>query len=246
MPDQPITPLKPEMFRHYLLNHRDQFFVHEVMQNTTSVADTGYFEDHFARSTLNALSARTPSDILQAFIQKEINLLHAVRPFPEPPFPDFVVSPLGVVPKKTSEHRIILDLSRPDGASVNDFIDKETFSVSCCTIDEAINLMISLGKRALMAKQDIKHASRLVPVRTKDWHLLGFKVTDLFYFDIVLPFGCRSPPYHCCLISDAAHWILSSLTGRTAILHYVDDFFLVGDPALSQRQEVVSRMESNF
>jgi len=74
---------------------------------------------------------------------------------------------------------------------------------------------------------DVKHAFRLVPVRPADWHLLGFKVGEGYYFDIVLPFGSRSSPFLFCMVSDAVHWIVCNQYGKDALEHYVDDFLLI-------------------
>ena len=59
-------------------------------------------------------------------ILKEINMGRIAGPFPTPPFPTFRVSPIAVIPKKSSsEFRLIHNLSFPLNESVNDFIDKD-------------------------------------------------------------------------------------------------------------------------
>ena len=64
--------------------------------------------------------------------------------------------PLGVVPKKDSSWRIIMDLSSPHGSSVNDFISKDDFALHYATFDQALTLVARYGTNALMAKLDIK------------------------------------------------------------------------------------------
>ncbi|XP_066450415.1 hatching enzyme 1.2-like [Eleutherodactylus coqui] len=60
-------------------------------------------------------------------------------PFKEPPVQDFVVLPLGVVPKKEpNKFRLIHHLSYPKGASVNDGIDPELCSVVYTSFDAAL------------------------------------------------------------------------------------------------------------
>ena len=44
------------------------------------------------------------------------------------------------------------------------------------------------GTRALLAKADIKHALRLIPVRRDRWSLLGYQWNRLCYFDSRLSF----------------------------------------------------------
>ena len=77
------------------------------------------------------------------------------------------------MPKKDGTWRIIMDLSSPHGSSINDYISKEEFSLHYATFDQALSLVASYGKDALMAKLDIKHAFRLCPVRLEDRELLG-------------------------------------------------------------------------
>ena len=62
-----------------------------------------------------------------------------------------------------------------------------------------------------MAKADLKYAFRIMPIHPSDYHLLGFKWNDHYYFDMVLPMGCS---VSCKLfeeLSQAIQWILTSL-----------------------------------
>ena len=90
---------------------------------------------------------------------------------------------------------MILHLSAPLGKSINDHISKENFSLHCASVDDAIHMLSALGKGALMAKVDLKSASRMVPVQRQDWELLGMKWKEAYYIDTCLPFGLRSAPY---------------------------------------------------
>ena len=47
--------------------------------------------------------------------------------------------------------------------------------------DDAVKLLLSLGKGARMAKVDLKSAFRMIPVRKQDWQYLGIKWRDKFY-----------------------------------------------------------------
>ena len=46
-----------------------------------------------------------------------------------------------------------------------------------------------------MAKIDIKHAYRIVPVHPDDYYLLCMKWRDHYFVDRALPFGLCSAPY---------------------------------------------------
>lgn len=107
-------------------------------------------------------------------ITKEVQLGHTIGPFTVPPFANFICNALGARPKKTREHRIIMDLSQPINDSVNLNIEKELYSVNYMCIDDAVKILLMIGPGAFMAKLDMKNAFCLCPVRKYNWHLLGF------------------------------------------------------------------------
>ncbi len=75
-------------------------------------------------SYTNHASARQHHLVLQRYIAEELSMGRLAGPFVAPPFKNFVVSPLGVVPKKEAgKFRIIHDLSFPKQNSVNAHID---------------------------------------------------------------------------------------------------------------------------
>ena len=84
--------------------------------------------------------------------------------------PDLQVNRFGVMPKghNTGKWRLITDLSFPPGASVNDGIDPDLYSLSYTSIDEVAKLVVQHGVRALLAKADIESAYRLIPVHPQD------------------------------------------------------------------------------
>ncbi|XP_055337903.1 uncharacterized protein LOC129587950 [Paramacrobiotus metropolitanus] len=93
-----------------------------------------------------------------------------------------------------------------------------------------------------MAKMDVKSAFRLIPVRPAEWNLLGYQWNGEFYFDVVLPFGCRASPYVFEQFAGAVHWIVSNRTGLVSMLHYVDDYFFAGKPGSNQCGTLMSTM----
>ena len=78
-----------------------------------------------------------------------------------------------------------------------------------------------------MAKIDIEHAYRNVPVHPSDRHLLGMKWRDQLYVDTTLPFGLRSAPKIFTAIADALEWVFLH-QGVTQSRHYLDDFLTMG------------------
>ena len=139
-------------------------------------------------------------------------------------------SPIGVIPKrhKPNKWRLIVDLSSPGGASVNDGIDKQICSLSYTSVDAVVERILDLGKNALLAKLDIKQAyGMMVPVHPQDRLLLGMEWEDYVYVDKALPFGLRSAPIIFTAVADALQWIMQK-NGVSYVDHYIDDFVTAG------------------
>ena len=86
-------------------------------------------------------------------------------------------------------------MSDNHAGSVNKGIDIQEFSVSYCSLDAVVQMLLQLRPMPFMAKLDVKHAFRLCPVRPEEWGLLCFTWLGSFYFDSRLPFGVRSSPF---------------------------------------------------
>ena len=136
---------------------------------------------------------------------------------------------------------MILHLSAPEGLSINDFISKDEFSMHYSTLDDAVALLSRFKKGSMMAKVDLKSAFRMVPIQAVDWELLGMYWRGQYYVDTCLPFGLRSAPSLFDNYASALHWILENNYGAT-LLHYLDDFLLVGPPGQPTCQESMTTM----
>ena len=151
-------------------------------------------------------------------------------------------SGVGVVPKKSGKLRLIHHLSVPAGVSVNDGIPKDLYSLRYVTIDDAINMILRLGRGTLLAKIDIRNAFHLCPVRPEDQPLLGIYWRQQYYYDLVLPFGLCSAPFILNQVTDAFEWICREEFGISDLLHLLDNFLTAGPPAsdiCSRRLEIV-------
>ena len=97
------------------------------------------------------------------------------------------------------------------------------------TTDDAIRNLPTLGKGALLAKVDIKHTFRLIPVHPVDCHMLVMEWKSGVYIDTCLLFSCRSTPKLFNIMADLLAWILEHQR-VTSILHYLDDFLTIASP----------------
>ena len=129
--------------------------------------------------------------------------------------------------------QLIVDLSHPPGFSVNDSIPKDLCSLHYVTINDTINQIAKLGSGTLLAKADIKSAFRLLPVHLADRHLLQMAWNGSIYVDTCLPFGLRPAPKIFSILADLLQWCLQQ-QGVSHIMHYLDDFLMVGPPSFIQ------------
>ena len=70
--------------------------------------------------------------------------------------------------------RVSLDLSHPDGASINDWIDTALCSLAYTNMDDAATKIMQLDHRTLLVKVDTEAAYRNinVPVHPQDRRML--------------------------------------------------------------------------
>ena len=126
-------------------------------------------------------------------LQQEFDAGRLAGPFDSNSFPDFVISPLGLIPKKEAgEFCLTQDLSFPHYDSVNDQIPKEACRVSYETLGDMVALVKTNGPGSLIAKADIESAFWIIPIHPDDYHLLGFTWEDKFFYDKCLPMGCST------------------------------------------------------
>ena len=133
-----------------------------------------------------------------------------------------------MIPKKNKPGKwpLIVDLSSPNGFSVNDGISQELSSIKYTSLDHLACLVNSVGRGALLVKADIKEAYRMIPIHPQDQHLLEVRWNDLYYVDRMLPFGLCSAPKIFSAVADGLQWILTQ-RGITNLLHYLDDFIFM-------------------
>ena len=183
------TPVKPHRLEP-LLRGYDPAIATYLVNGFRFGFSIRYFGDKVTCRSKNLKSAfENPREVTNK-LNKEVLSGRIIGPFDTPPFKDFRISPLGLVPKKVpGEFRLIHHLSFLEGSSVNDGIPKELSSVHYATIDDAIKKITSLGAGCFLAKTDIKSAFRVIPLHPRDFDLLGLEWDGKFYFDRCFPMG---------------------------------------------------------
>ena len=85
-----------------------------------------------------------------------------------------------------------------------------------------------MGQGTLLAKTDLKSAFRLLPIYPGDFDFVGIRFDGKYYFDKCLPFGSK---ISCALFnkfSTFLRWLVRKKSNNQNIIHYLDDFLLVG------------------
>lgn len=177
----------------------------------------------------NSKSVSLLKPIVRTKIQAEIDAGRVAGPFNTPPFSNFRISPLAIVPKKEpNSYRLIHNLSFPDKESLNYVTDKSNSTVHYASFDDALSLLVRFGRGALMAKADIKSAFRLLPIIPSGFNSLGFYFDGMYYFDKCLPMGFTLSCFYFESFSTFLNWVVDRDIGNAGSLHYLDDFLFVG------------------
>ncbi len=227
------TPMDWGIWAQELAGHPDAVLVREILRGIREGFRIGYSRDRAplkARGQ-NMQSAAEHRDIVDKYLAGEMESGRvALAGTPKQAEALGIhCSPFGVIPKKNrpGKFRLILNLSAPEGSSVNDGIGKELASLSYVTLDEVAESAARLGRGSLLAKMDIRQAYRQVSVHPDDRPLLGMLWKGKVYVDTTLPFGLRSAPLLFTALADAAEWVMKR-RGTTHVFHYVDDFITMG------------------
>ena len=144
------TPLKVGRWRSLLASHPLPAFAVYVTLGLSKGFRIGY---EGPRNILQRATNLVSASVHSAFISEHLSACVAKGeisgPFANPPFPNFMSSGLGVVPKKNGKLRLIHHLSAPVEHSINDGIPKEDYSLHYVTVVDAIAIIMRLGRGCL-------------------------------------------------------------------------------------------------
>lgn len=224
------SPLIVSNWRSALQSHPDQAFVQYILQGLTHGFHVGFDRGVKCKSSRNNMRSALENPYpVDEYLAEELQAGRIVGPLDPAHLDGAQVSRFGVIPKtgQPNKWRLILDLSSPREHSVNDGISKSLCSLRYTSVEDAVQRIWSMGKGTLLAKIDIAHAYRNIPVHAEDRLLLVMQWREKFYMDTVLPFGLRSAPKIFSAVADALEWILLQ-AGVTFVIHYLDDYLTMG------------------
>ncbi len=227
------TPLRAAAWQRMLADHLDRQLVEWMVRGIQQGFRIDYQHDSrdLRKSKQHLSSVQQQPEVVQDYLDREQGngRVFTVGKAGQAEALGVHRSPFGVIPKKGKPGcwRLIVDLSSPEGSSVNDGISADLSSLSYTSVDEVMRKVLEVGRGALMAKADIKQAYRNIPVHPEDRGLLGMQWKGQLLVDGCLPFGLRSAPLLFTVTADILQWAMCS-RGATWIRHYIDDFITVG------------------
>ena len=204
-----------------------------LIQGLSTGFDTGFTKlPDSSYECKNSLAARQNPEDTSALIASELDKGFLLGPYQTIPFNKYRINPIGIaVGKYSKKKRLVVDLSSPHDnefhPSLNNLIDKEDFSLSYVTIDEAIQSIKKIGAGCFLLKTDISDAFKLIPIHPTLWPFHGIKWENRFYFYKQLVFGSRSSPKIFDNLSVAVCWIAINIYQIQNIMHLLDDFLSV-------------------
>lgn len=223
---QVTTPVKVSVLSTYLQGYPNRKY---LINGFTIGFKLGYIGPRQSTSCSNLKSCSELPDVVLQKLQAEIYAKRIQGPFHERPFPNFHISPIGLVPKKTvGDFRLIHHLSHPKGSSINDHIDPNLATVKYASFDDAVATLLKYGPGCFFAKTDIHNAFRLIPIHPSDHELLGFSFQGKYYYDTCLPMGSSSSCSIFEAFSTSLQWIATNKLKIPHIVHILDDFLFFG------------------
>ena len=118
-----VTPLQWREWDLTLSRHPDQRFRDYIVRGLRFGFRVGFHKDTAGgtgRPPRNMPSARYRPEVIDEYLAVECSKGRVIGPLDQALFPDIHVNRFGVIPKGTSgKWRLIVDMSFPEGASVN-------------------------------------------------------------------------------------------------------------------------------
>ena len=192
----------------------------------------------------NHKSSRTHYEVVNEFVIKHyrtgaINGPYAVNPLSVKVFP----SPLQVAISASGKKRCVIDMSYPQGSSVNSTISTDWSQVpgfdgqfQLPTHDKICKLVLETFQ-PMMFVADLSAYFMQIPSDVADIPYMCFAWRGALFYHRRLPFGCRTACLHAQRVSDAVAAVHKA--GAPGQLEpYIDDFDGIVTAALAERAHV--------
>ena len=234
------TPLVLSAWEGALQLHPDRAFARYVVRGIREGFRIGFQRKHALQSSKkNMPSAELHPRVIEEYLAKEKERGRLIGPIrSHQALASLHINRFGVIPKghNTGKWQLIEDLSFPDGKSINDGIRSSLCSLSFITVDDVAKIVAEghYQPRSILSQRIASYQS--TPM------IESFRQSGETYVDPMLPIGLRSAPKIFNAVADGLAWHLEQ-QGIDHILHYLDDFIVVGPPEAGVCQGYVNIME---
>ena len=172
-------------------------------------------------------------------LMAEVKQNRVAGPYDQPPYQNYIQSPIGLVPKANGKTRMIFHLSYEfKQNSVNAHIPEELCTVKYCDLDQAIKFSLKLGRKPVVyGKTDFSNTFRLVPLKPHCRAWLVMKAENpvtkkiQYFVDKCLPFGSSISCAIFQRFSNAVKHIFVFRTRKNGLIiwvvNYLDDFLFI-------------------
>ena len=169
-------------------------------------------------------SAEAHAYLISRRIAEEIAAGTLTAP-PSPPIQDVHTSLIGIIPKphQPGKFRLVIDLSVPHGASINDAISPELSSLTYPRVDQAVALISEHGHGTLIAKLDLQQRLQQGPSTPGRQLFTRYPLGGYHVHRLRLPIWSLLHPKLSTAVEDGYGWAISA-QGFNDFMHYLDDF----------------------
>ena len=161
-----ISSLKWQEWNTCLSTYPDQRLRTYLVEEIRRGFRIGYSYDtacYHARGNMKL--AQDNPQVIRDYLVTKLQAGRIVGPFDLKQYPYIHTSQFEVIPKSTpGKWRLIVNLSSPEGGSVNNGIRETWCSMTYITVANAAQGITAYGKGALMIKVDIHNAYRVIPI----------------------------------------------------------------------------------
>ena len=186
-----VSDLNLEAWQKHLADYHDQYlFQYLKFGFHLSLSDPNDLHD---TCMVNHAPVLQHPQAIKQYLDKKCKTGAMIGHFPKNPDPGFHCSPMLTRPKDNDKRRVIMNLSHPQGSSLNDHVDKKAFNnrlFTLCfsTIDDRVTVIVATEDPVIF-KIDISRAFQNLRLDPRDALKFVLKGGIDYYLHLGIAFG---------------------------------------------------------
>lgn len=220
LPKEAVTPIKVEKLEEYIQGSKDRLTGHQMLRAKKCIDNlrkgAPAYQKCYLPSVFTKNSGSVPkngglmTDTIGSWVKKGI----VSGPFDAPPLEKFRVNPLMAVVQH-GKIRPILNVSEPEGRSLNDNVDKDRLEkVFMSSARDFGDSLVKAGKGAVFSKFDLSDAYKNIPAKIVDLRLQGFSWLNKYFVEDKQIFGAAASV---CNFDVLGHTVLDIAIAKSGI-----------------------------